>query len=331
MKKIPLERTLVGAYRFLFTKIISVVGTLWLPIVVFCALIGGLVWFAVPHEWFTGNFPQFNDKHPDPAAVLAVLRPLLVCYPLLMVIVLVMVSMMFVGLMRHALGQKKSVTLIYFSLGADVWRLALAFVLLYVVLILLVAVLVAIFILVSVFVVPMVAHGPGLAIKIVVGVVEALFYFYAIFRLFFFLPAVVVAEKRIGLGRAWSLGGGNFWRIFLTVLLVVFPVAFVAGVVVQMTVMPAFIAEALKLPNNPQPEQVFAMLRTVLSVMPTIIAIVIVQRIVTMGLMAGAMGTAYNAVTAAPEAPVVPEAPAAPATPEGPELPVATAEGTTSV
>jgi len=325
MNKIPLERTLVGAYRFLFTKIVSIVGTLWLPIVVFCALVGGLIWFAVPHEWFTGNFPHFNDKHPDPAAVLAALRPLLVCYPLLIVITLVMVSMMFVGLMRHALGQKKTMTFVYFSLGADVWRMALAFVLLYVVLIVLVVFLVVIFILVSVFAVPMVPHGPGLAIKIVLGIVEGLFYFYAIFRLFFFLPAVVVAEKRIGLGRAWELGGGNFWRIFLVVLLVVIPVAFVAGIVIQMTVMPAFMSLVLTLPHNPQPEHVAAVIRTMCSVLPAIVAISIVQRIVTMGLMTGAMGTAYNAVTEAPAAPRMPAAP------EGPDLPAATTEGTASV
>ena len=325
MNKIPLERTLVGAYRFLFTKIISIVGTLWLPIVVFCALIGGLVWFSVPHEWFTGHFPQFNDKHPDPAAVLAVLRPLLICYPLIIVIALVMASMMFVGLMRHALGQKKTMTFIYFSLGADVWRLLLAFILLYVVLIVLAIALVAVFILVSVFAAPMVPHGQALAIKIVLGIVECLFFFYAVFRLFFFLPAVVVAEKRIGLGRAWSLGGGNFWRIFLTILLIVIPIGFVAAIVMQMTVMPAFMSLALTMPHDPKPEHIAAVFRTMFSVMPAIFVIGIIQRIITMGLMAGAMGTAYNAVT---EAPAVPDVPAAP---EGPELPAATAEGTASV
>ena len=306
MNKIPLERTLVGAYRFLFTKIVSIIGTLWLPIVVFCALVGGLVWLSVPHEWFTGHFPQFHDKHPDPATVLAMLKPLLICYPLIIVIAFVMMSMMFVGLMRHALGQKKTMTFVYFSLGADVWRMALAFFLLYVVLLLLVAVLVAIFIAVSVFVAPMVAHGPALAIKIVLGIVEALFYFYAVFRLFFFLPAVVVAEKRIGLGRAWALGGGNFWRIFLVILLIVIPVAFIAGIVMQMTIMPAFMSAVLATPHDPRPEHVAAIFRAMLSVMPAILAIGIIQRIITMGLMAGAMGTAYNAVTEAPEAPEAP-------------------------
>ena len=85
--------------------------------------------------------------------------------------------------------------------------------------------------------------------------------------------------------------------------------------------MPAFMSLVLTMPHDPKPEHIAAIFRTMCSVMPAIIAIGIIQRIITMGLMAGAMGTAYNAVTAAPEATATPDAP------EGPELPAATAEG----
>ena len=49
------------------------------------------------------------------------------------------------------------------------------------------------------------------------GIVAVLWYIYAAVRLVFFLPAVVVAEEQIGLGRSWALGRGNFWRIIIVI------------------------------------------------------------------------------------------------------------------
>ena len=301
MKKIPLEPTLVGAYRFLFTNIISIVGTVWFPLVAFGAVVAGLVCLVVPHAWLTGNFPQFTAE-----TAWQILLPVIYIAPVLPILALITASMIIVGLMRHSLGQKKSTTLIFFSLGGQVWRMAAAILLAEIVLIVLGFVLVVVFAIAAHFATPMLQQGPAMAAKIVLGVVEFLFFIYACFRLYFFLPAVVVAENRIGLGRSWHLGGGNFWRIFLVILLTVIPVAFVAGVVMQMTIMPFILAVAMKLPHAENsgdvPGHLMAIFHALWPIWPTILIIALVQRIATWGLLAGAMGNAYNAVTASPKA-----------------------------
>ncbi|MDE2133605.1 MAG: hypothetical protein KGM97_02695 [Alphaproteobacteria bacterium] len=304
MKRIPVEATLGGAYRFLFTNIVSVIGTVWFPFVLFFGLCGGLFYLSVPHEWLSGNFP-----HPKSLRdAIAAMMPLLRIYPACLLLMLLMVAMVFTGLMRHALGLKTTTTFVYFSLGAPVWRMIGAYLLVWVVEVILIAVLAVLFCAVWKFAVPTIPHGAGIALLVVLGTIEVLLAIYAAVRLSFFIPAVVVAENRIGLGRAWSLGGGNFWRIIIVVLLTTIPVAVVFNIVLQMTVMPAVMAEAMKLApaaksaHHVNPEQIAAFLHALLPVLPVFLAVALVQRLAIIGLLSGAIGKAYNAVTA-PDAP----------------------------
>ncbi len=292
MKKIPLETTLVGAYRFLFTNIVSIIGTLWFPYVVLFGLMAGLVWLAVPHDWLAGHFPKPEDKE----AWLKIL-PLFYGIPAIGVAALITVAMVLAGLMRHALGQAKGMTFIYFSLGAPVWRMLGAFLLGYIVMIALIIVMVIVFALVDGLGASHMSKTAVVLVNVVMGIFALCFYFYAVVRLFFFLPAVVVAEGRIGLGRSWELGGGNFWRIFFVFLLVTIPVGFVAGIVMQMTILPAVLTQALSMPPHPQPDQIIAFVRSLLPLFPVMLAIMLVERIAMMGLLTGAIGKAYNAVT----------------------------------
>src|SRR5262249_3221314 len=117
----------------------------------------------------------------------------------------------------------------YFDLGSSFWRMLAAFVVAGIIL--------------SAF--RLVLHAIGLAwihfaaprlptgIAIIVGVLGALalafLFIYAVVRLVFLLAAVVVAEERIGLGRAWSLGGGNFWRSVVSLIAVLLPAIIVFG------------------------------------------------------------------------------------------------------
>jgi len=301
MKKIPLETTLVGAYRFLFTNIVSVIGTIWLPFVLLFGLMGGLVYMVIPHEWLTGNFTQFDAKE-----VLTKALPLLYCYPLIIFAALVTAAMVLVGLLRHSLGLKRGTTFIYFSLGAKVWRLIGAYLLIYVVMVALVAIFAVAFGLLDGVFAPMMPKAAAVFANVVLGFIAFCAVFYVLVRLFFFLPAVIVAEGKLGIRRAWSLGGGNFWRIFFTILMIVIPVGFLAGIALEMTILPACMAAALTMPHHPAAADVAAMFRSLLPLLPTILIIVLIERIAIMGLLAGAMGTAYNALT-------TPAAPAAPA------------------
>ena len=299
MNKIPLEATLVGAYRFLFTRIVSIIGTIWFPYVLLVGLAGGMVYLAVPHQWFAGDFSNFK---PEQLFSL----PLNLARCGIVILSLIIGPMILVGLMRHALGLKQSTTFIYFSLGAPVWRMLGAILLGAVIMTLLGIVCGVLIALLAVFGAPSVPHGTAVAGGVVLGVVVACFFIYTAVRLFFFLPAVVVAENRIGLGRSWSLGGGNFWRIFFVWLLVVLPVGFVAGLVLQMTILPVVFMEAVKLPHEPALKDVMGFLRGLLPLLPVIFTILILWGIAVRGLMVGAIGAAYNAVTAQPAEAVAP-------------------------
>ncbi len=56
---------------------------------------------------------------------------------------------------------------------------------------------------------------------------------YAFFRFWFFLPAVVVAEDRFGLGRSWTVGGGNVARAIVIFLAIAFSVEIVFGILMS--------------------------------------------------------------------------------------------------
>ena len=316
MKKIPVESTLAGAYRFLFTRIVTVIGTVWFPFLLLAAIGAGLVYLVVPHAWLAGHLPAFDPEHFNPRqidwATFIRLEHADWAFGIVACIVSAMVT---VGLMRSALGLKKTATLVYFSLGAPVWRLLAAYILGVLALIVLGLVLAAAVILVAVGLshIPHLAGGyvhAGQAVLIAAAVLYAI---YAAFRLFFFLPAVVVAEERIGLCRSWKLGKGNFWRIFLVILLIVIPIWIVGAIALGLTGWPVVFGEAMKLAGSikpgvpPHPEMIFGLFHALLPVLPVYLAIVTVLKIVSLGLMTGAGGSAYNAVTASavPPAPEV--------------------------
>ncbi len=151
-----------------------------------------------------------------------------------------------------------------------------------------------------------VPHGLAIAGLFLLWIVELCVLIYTAVRLVYFLPAVVVAEKRIGLGRSWSLGGGNFWRIFVVCLASLVPVAIIIGIVSHLTVDPVVKAQLLALPKPPGGHHVpfqarLATFHAQLSIWPLVLAINAVQRIVFSGLTTGAIGAAYKAVTTTKE------------------------------
>jgi len=96
--KIPLERTIGGAYRFLFADLFSILGIVWFPALVFGGLAGAAIWNgAILH---TLPQPRFELGHPDLPFILAFLSiviPVAVCLLLLGV-------MLITGFTRRALG-----------------------------------------------------------------------------------------------------------------------------------------------------------------------------------------------------------------------------------
>jgi hypothetical protein len=301
MKKIPLEPVITGAFRFLFTNIVSIVGVMWFPLLVFVALVAGLVCGIVPHAWLHGDFTAL----PDPQAYILSRLPLIVlALPVFILGSLLLGAMIRVGILRHALGEKTRTSFIYFSLGARVWRMAAAGLLYFAVYCgIEIVAWITIGIVTAVMIqIPQVSPVAAGAITAVLSLAAILAGIYILVRLFFFLPSVVVAENKVGVGRAWALGKGNVWRIVAVLIVVTLPVVLVSGVLFYVTVLSTILNEAARV-HPAGPEQAAAFLKAFLPILPVIAAIFILACIAMTGLVSGAMGRAYKAVTAPEDAP----------------------------
>ena len=298
MRKIPLGSTIAGSYGFLFTNIVSIIGTMWLPVLLFAALIGAFICQIVPHDWFQGHFPEHVNKDDVHRYVITHMPIIAAGVPVLALASMLMKAMVNVGILRHAVGEKTSTTFIWFSLGARVWRMvamSLLFVIVYAVLEIAALILFGAVNLVL-HLMPFIPHVVRGLMNGLLALAVFLTFIYVIARLFFFLPAVIVAENRISPSRAWELSKGNVWRIVVLVLAVVLPVCVLTGVVVCMTLFATVVPEAIR--QHPKgPEQAFEFLRSILPVLPVIAGIYLVSIIAVTGLALGAIGRAYKAVT----------------------------------
>jgi hypothetical protein len=306
-RKIPLDRTIGGAYGFLFSDLVSIIGIAWFPILLFGGLAAGAIWYgALAHP-----LPplKIEPGHPDIAFALALARfmiPVFVSAALLAV-------MLTTGLTSRALGLMEGTTYFYFNLGASFWRMFVA---------LFVAALALVVLRIFLQVVGMMwAHSvaPALppGIMIIMTVLGALalasLFVYVAVRLIFFLPAVVVAEERIGLGRSWYLGGGNFWRALVSLLAVLLP-AFVVFAVLSGAL---FISTLRGFPTPPfaghqhaAPKEMAAYINQLVPFVmnflkanwPVLLALQVVFAIVQRALFAGASANAYRGVSQENEA-----------------------------
>ena len=302
--KIPLERTIGGAYGFLFSDLISILGIAWFPLLLFGGLAGSAIWYgALSHP-----LPplRLEPHHPDLAFAIAIARiaiPALICAVLLGV-------MLTTGFTSRALGLMKGTTFFYFNLGASFWRMFAALFVAGLILAILRVLLQAIGHVWAHFIAPTLPPGVAIIIGVLGALALAAIFVYAVVRLLFLLPSVVVAEERIGIGRAWFLCGGNFWRAFLSMLAVLLPATIVFGLLSAVLFlgafrdfpMPPFAGEV-----RPSPQEAVDYVNKVVpfvvnflkSNWPLLLVLQIAYAIVRTALFAGSSANAYLGV--APE------------------------------
>lgn len=294
MKKIPFEATFTGAYKFLFTRIFSIIGTVWLPMLVFGAIGAGILYLAIPHGWWQGQFPVLDEKHPDPEAVMSLVLPFFMAFFPVMIVMLLMGAMTTVGLMQLALGQKKR-CFIYFSMGADFWRLIGNWLLSFLVLMLMYVLMVGAFILGIIFLAPLMSNGWGALLAVVAGIGALVFWIYVPIRLTYFLPAVAVAEHEVNLGRSWELAAGNFWRIVGISLLVAIPPSIVAQVLLEIVVVSPLFSNLV--PLIEKTHDIATIFHAALPLAGVYLGVLFLQSIAIVALKAGAIAKAYLALT----------------------------------
>ena len=287
--KIPVGRTIEGAFGFVFRNFLSVFGVIWFPYLVATAIIVGATLWLVP-DWRT----VFDHVGNDPTTIVGPMMRLARIFTVAWPVLLVVGAMVEVGLLRQALGLHKGQTLVYFSLGAPVWRMVGALILVF---------------FISLAIVLATALAAGLIIGLastfvpspgrwwidgIVGAVAVIWAIYAVIRLRFFLPAVVVAEGEIGIGRAWHLAGGNVLRIIAISLVIGISVSIVFGII------SALFTPAIPFPMFAQhgdPQMIWRWYSVVLhSVGPVLVAIRLVQIAFMAALGAGAVASAYRSL-----------------------------------
>ena len=288
MPKIPVGRTVEAAYRFAFKQFFAVLGIIWFPYLAVIAIIVTLAMAMLPgfiHAAQQGTFPPAEAPGVIGLAILLVLG------------LFVAGAMVRVGLMRRALGMQTGWIFVYFSFGAPVWRMLGAMILAT-----LIILGIALASAAAVGIVWGISHAlVGQAISGVLtgvaAVVAVLFYIYAAVRLMFFLPAVVVAEEQIGLGRSWALGRGNFWRIVVVILAAFIPVMILFGILGVVAGVPTFVSPVE--PGNFHDAIRHAVAQLSAAINPLLILLDIAYFTVLAGLGAGAIAGAYNAIVPA--------------------------------
>jgi hypothetical protein len=208
MDKIPVGQTIARTYSLVLKQFPSILGIIWLPFVVISAA-------SLAVSTHLAAFSTALSER-DFSMLAGEWQFALPYFLLLYLIVCVQI----VGVTQHALGIRNGSPYFFFSLGAPVWRLAGAYLLVVLIFVAALAVLLIGVVLVRTLLAAITGATPSANTSIfldVVGVVGVIGVYAAVFygflRQTFLLPSVIVAEQKIDLPRAWSLARGNFWQI----------------------------------------------------------------------------------------------------------------------
>ncbi len=299
MAKIPLERTIGATYSFVFANILSILGIIWLPYLLLAVLAAGLVVGLMPV--FDGiDFSTGADWARDGTRVLQLVLSIGAAVTLFFLAAIVVRAMVAVGVMRKALGLHPGPVFVYFSLGAPVWRMIGATILAILAILAMSTLATAVVALIGVAASKFAPDAAPLLIGVAIFV-GALWLIYAAVRISFFLPAVVVAENRIALGRSWQLGGGNFWRIIVLLLVVTLPVVLAASLIANALFNQPFIAAIEQMSESGRqipPEELFALLiAQIRRVWPAYLVYEMIYLALLAALTSGAVANAYKGVT----------------------------------
>ncbi len=211
MKKLPVGEAIAFAYRFTFGQLGTIIGLVWIPLVVIAVL------QFLPY----GMGDAMLSREENPAAYgSAQLRAIL-----FMFVIVLMYACIFVSVTQQALGLRKGGAVYHFAMGRTELRMWGS-------LLLLGAIMTMLLLAVALFTtVGVIAAAKSVDRALAEPVQDALLligacaFIYVAVRLGFLLAPVTVVEKKIGFESSWKLSRGNFWRISLALFVVTLPIA----------------------------------------------------------------------------------------------------------
>lgn len=282
MNKIPPGKTIAYAYTFTLTHLGTIIGLAWLPLVISAVL------QFLPYAVWSSQLSA-----PDGAAMQGreALEGLATG-----LLILLLNAIIFVPVVRQALGLRQGTALVHFRLGAPEFRLFGALLLFFLVMTMFLFALRILEYLAGIL--PF--RGPflgGLAVLIVLG--ASLAFFYAILRLGFLILPVTVAEEQVSLIRGWALTQGNFWRILVVALAVAVPLAIAYGIIVVAIIGPGHLFAPLPPDSVAAAKALNARFAILQQHMPLYIGLTLIIAPFAIGLNAGATSFAYRALVPA--------------------------------
>jgi hypothetical protein len=208
MIKLPVGKAIAHAYTFTLRELGTIIGLCWVPLVLMA-----LVQF-LPFVFGNPMAQSENATAQGRQELENLMRS---------VVLLLLYAVMYVPVMRQALGQRTGTALVHFALGMPELRLFGALCL---------YVLVAMAIMAGIGILGLVLGGlalanksAGLSLLVAILIFAAVLGFiYATVRLGFLLVPATVSDGQISLTRGWILARGNFWRILGVLIAVLLPV-----------------------------------------------------------------------------------------------------------
>jgi hypothetical protein len=303
--KLPVFRTIARAYGFTTGNLATIIGLIWLPLL----LLVSAAYFLV--TGLLGILEQLSVHQFT--AIEEIQRTAFVFYYFLFGVVF-LYAVMAVPVMRQALGLREGGAFVHFGLRAAEFRTFAALFLLYLVTatVNLVGVYAFLFLLIIAElgstavaalsgITPAVATG-ATAVVIWLAYIAATTYLGV--RLSFFVVPVTVAEEKIDLIRAWNLTRGRFWRLFWILFAIRVPLLIVGSAFVLTVLALYFGAFPMFFrPGLPVAKTATAAFEMVRHALPVVVGIAIFLEPFRLGLESGASAAAYRALVP-PTAPV---------------------------
>lgn len=240
MGKIPVGRTIGQSYEFVFQKYGTLLGIVWLPMAAMIAL--GYFLFLPALSQIFDRLP-WTFQHPGEPDFSWMISGAFVWLRLFEILVLLLFVVVRVGITKEALGLRRGPKFVYIPTDSSELLVIACYIILYIAAIAVIIAVVIIGVLIVLLAGGVAAaiglfdfHSPthqvwGILGLVILAIVLWCAVFYAIVRLTFLMIPATVAERRIGIGRSWSLTKGNFWRIVVVAIAVWLPLIVLEGIV----------------------------------------------------------------------------------------------------
>jgi len=265
MDKIPVGRTIGQAYRFSFNGYFTVLGIVWLPLLLLLAA-GYFLMLPMMQEF--AGIARTMMQHPgDPAAALAIQGTLSRIYGFDFLVLLFAVWVQ-VGITKEILGLRTGPRFVYLPSGADEGRVLLSYIVLIILAYLAIFVVMIVAVIIGAVCYAIFAGGMakgfdprtlGAGFIVAPLLLIDLGFLYVFVRLLYFVGPATVAERHMILNRSWQLTRGNFWRIFVILLATLLPIYLAEIVLMGAAAIPT-IHQLMAMRGNADPAAIFAAL-----------------------------------------------------------------------